>query len=111
VAKPKKIVIFYSSIGHGHISAAQAIQEEIARLNPAALVILQNIRTFMHPRWCRIDERLYWFVANNLPECFESLFRSMQARGNRVPSLAPLSSCCQSRFVHRRTNAGWCAVP
>jgi len=86
----KNIVILYSSIGHGHISAAQAIQEEIARQDPDARVILQDIRTFMHPLWRRIDERLYWFVANNLPECFESLYRSMQARGNRAPSLSLL---------------------
>ncbi len=86
----KKIVIFYSSIGHGHISAALAIQEEILRQDPTACILLQDIRSFMHPVWRRIDERLYWFVANNLPECFESLFRSMQARGNRVPSLSLL---------------------
>jgi UDP-N-acetylglucosamine:LPS N-acetylglucosamine transferase len=89
-ADPKKIVIFYSSIGHGHISASLAIQEEILRQDPTARVLLQDIRAFMHPVWRRIDERLYWFVANNLPECFESLFRSMQARGNRVPSLSLL---------------------
>jgi UDP-N-acetylglucosamine:LPS N-acetylglucosamine transferase len=89
-ADPKKIVIFYSSIGHGHVSAALAIQEEILRQDPTARVLLQDIRAFMHPIWRRIDERLYWFVANNLPECFENLFRSMQARGNRVPSLSLL---------------------
>ncbi len=88
--KRKKIVVFYSSIGHGHISAALAIQDEIARQDPAARVILQDIRTFMHPLWRRIDERLYWFVANNLPECFENLFCTMQERGNRVPSLSLL---------------------
>ena len=85
-----KIIVFYSSIGYGHISAAHAIQEEIERQSPAAQVILQDIRAFMHPLWRRIDERLYWFVANHLPESFESLFRSRQARGNRTASLALL---------------------
>lgn len=89
-ARPNKIIVFYSSIGHGHISAAQAIQDEIVRQDPAARVILQDIRAFMHPVWRRIDERLYWFVANHLPESFESLFRSLQARGNRVSSLSLL---------------------
>jgi hypothetical protein len=89
-AGPKKVVIFYSSIGHGHPSAALAIQEEILRQYPTACVLLQDIRAFMHPVWRSIDERLYWFVANNLLECFESLFRSMQVRGNRVPSLSLL---------------------
>lgn len=88
----QKIVIFYSSIGHGHISAALAIREEILRQDPTASVLVQDIRAFMHPVWRRIDERLYWFVANNLPECFESLFRSMQARGNHVPSLSLLQN-------------------
>lgn len=85
-----KTVIFYSSIGYGHISAAWAVRDEILRKDPAAIVLLQDIRAFMHPIWRKIDERLYWFVANNLPECFESLFRSMQARGNCVPSLSLL---------------------
>jgi UDP-N-acetylglucosamine:LPS N-acetylglucosamine transferase len=86
----KKIVIFYSSIGHGHISAAQAIQKEINRQDPAARVLLQDIRMFMPPVWRRIDEKLYWFIAKNCPECFENLFRSMQAQGNHVPSLSVL---------------------
>jgi len=86
----RKVVIFYSSIGNGHISAAQAIRQEILRQDPAARVVLQDIRAFMNPAWRRIDERLYWFIANHLPESFETLFRSMQARGNRVPSLSLL---------------------
>jgi len=86
----KKVLIFYSSIGYGHISAAQSIRDEINQQSPATQVLLQDIRIFMHPVWRKIDERLYWFIASNLPECFESLFHSMQARGNRVPSLSLL---------------------
>jgi UDP-N-acetylglucosamine:LPS N-acetylglucosamine transferase len=85
-----KVVIFYSSIGYGHISAAQSIRDEIKRQSPTTPVLLQDIRTFMHPVWRRVDERLYWFVANHLPECFESLFRAMQTRGSRAPSLSML---------------------
>lgn len=86
----KKIIIFYSSIGHGHISAARAIQDEINRQDPAARVLLQDIRMFMPRVWRRIDEKLYWFIAKNCLECFESLFRSMQVQGNHVPSLSVL---------------------
>ncbi len=82
--------MFYSSIGQGHISAAKSIEAEVMRLYPTAHVTLQDIRTFMHPLWRKIDERLYWFVVNNLPECFERLFWSMQSRGNSTPSLALL---------------------
>jgi UDP-N-acetylglucosamine:LPS N-acetylglucosamine transferase len=91
-APPRKIVIFYSSIGHGHISAAQAIEQEIGRLAPDAHVVLQDIREFMHPLWRWVDERLYWFIAGNLPESFDALFHALQARGKRVPSLAWLSN-------------------
>lgn len=85
-----KVVIFYSSIGAGHISAAHSIQKEIHRRDPESLVILQDIRAFMSPVRRRIDERLYWFVVNNLPECFEALFWSMQEEGNAAASLAEL---------------------
>ena len=84
------ILIFYSSIGKGHISAAQGVQKEILRQAPDAQITLKDIREFMPPAWRKLDEKLYWFIANNLPDCFESIFRSMQARGNRIPSLTML---------------------
>lgn len=90
VALFNKIIIFYSSIGHGHIMAARSIQHEIARQNPNATIILQDIRAFMPPVQRRVDERLYWFVVNHLPECFESLFWSRQETGNRVASITNL---------------------
>ncbi len=55
-------------------------------------MVLQDIREFMHPLWRRVDERLYWFIVGNLPETFDALFHALQARGNRVPSLAWLSN-------------------
>jgi len=88
--RQKKIIIFYSSIGYGHISAAQAIREEIIQQDPKAAVVLQDIREFMHPLWRRIDEKLYWLVAGNFPELFDALFHDIQARGNSVSSLALL---------------------
>ncbi len=85
-----KIVILYSSIGHGHIMAARSIQHEIARQDPNAVIVLQDIRAFMPPVHRRMDERLYWFVVNHLPECFESLFWARQETGNRVASITNL---------------------
>lgn len=85
-----KVVVFYSSIGAGHVSAARAIQQEIQQQDPQSVVVLQDIRAFMSPIRRRIDERLYWFVANHLPESFEALFWSMQEEGNAAASLARL---------------------
>ncbi len=88
--KNKKIIIFYSSIGYGHISAAEAIKKEILKYNSDSVVILKDIRDFMNPLWRKIDEKLYWLVAGNCPELFDVLFQEIQIRGNSVPSLALL---------------------
>ncbi len=86
----KKIIIFYSSIGAGHLSAAQAIQRDIVALDLNVSIILQDIRAFMNPVWRKIDENLYWFIANNLPNTFDVMFHSTQTKGNRVSSLSSL---------------------
>jgi UDP-N-acetylglucosamine:LPS N-acetylglucosamine transferase len=55
----KKIIIFYSSIGYGHISTALTIKEKIIKKNPDSIIILKDIRDFMNPLWRKIDEKLY----------------------------------------------------
>jgi len=86
----KKIIIFYSSIGQGHISAARVIEQEILSQDPSAIVLAKDIREFMDPVRRMLDEKLYWFVAKNLPEFFDGMFRSLQEQGNRASSLARL---------------------
>ena len=60
-----KIILFYSSIGQGHISAARSIDQEIRKKNPTAQVILKDIRDFMIPVKRVLDEKIYWFVVKN----------------------------------------------
>ncbi len=88
--EPKKIVIFYSSIGNGHISAAKAIRRALLDRQIGAQVVLKDIRSFMNPAWRELDERLYWFIATNLPECFDALFLSFKRRGNQTATLSDL---------------------
>ena len=71
-----KILIFYSSVGDGHISAAHAVERRILQKDPTSTVVLKNIRDFMNPSWRALDERLYWFIAENLPRSFDALFAS-----------------------------------
>lgn len=87
-----KIILFYSSIGQGHISAARSIEQEILTQAPDTIILKKNIREFMDPVRRMLDEKLYWFVAKNLPELFDSLFLSMQEQGNKTGSLAWLPS-------------------
>lgn len=85
-----KVILFYSSIGQGHISAARSIEKEIREQDPAAIVLQKDIREFMDPMGRMLDEKIYWFVVKNLPILFDNLFQSMQEQGNRVGSLTCL---------------------
>ena len=88
---PKKIVIFYSSIGMGHISASRAIEADIKARDPRATVVLKNIRDFM-PKWKeRVDEKLFWLIVKNWPNLFDKLFRSAMDRGNQVKNLSQVA--------------------
>lgn len=84
----RKIILFYSSIGQGHISAARSIEQEILRQDPSTIVRVKDIRQFMDPVRRMLDEKLYWFIVKNLPDLFDHIFLSMQEQGNRTGSLA-----------------------
>ncbi len=88
----KKVLIIYSSIWKGHISAAEAIKDEIIKLDPSSNIILKDIRDFMNPVWRKIDEKLYWFIIKNLPKSFDTLFKSMQNRGGKARSISKLAT-------------------
>ncbi|MEN6621103.1 MAG: glycosyltransferase, partial [Smithella sp.] len=95
-----KVIIFYSSIGQGHISAACSIEKEILKKDPCTIILQKDIREFMDPVARMLDEKLYWFVAQNLPFLFDNLFRSMQERGKCVGSLTCLPSEYSEQRVH-----------
>ncbi|HHD92627.1 MAG TPA: glycosyltransferase [Candidatus Portnoybacteria bacterium] len=88
----KKIIIFYSSIGGGHFSVAKTIQNKIYQVNPQTNIVLKDIRDFMNPTWRKIDEKIYWFICNHLPNTFEASFNLIQNRGKAVPMLSLLPS-------------------
>ncbi|GAX88380.1 conserved hypothetical protein [Lebetimonas natsushimae] len=77
----KKILIFYSSIGYGHISAALAVKEFILKKNPDTVVVLKDIRDFMNPLWRKIDEKLYWYIAGNTNKFFDLIFFNFIKKG------------------------------
>lgn len=100
-----KIIIFYSSIGQGHISAARAIEKDIKQIDTNAIVVQKDIREFMSPLWRKIDERLYWFVVNSLPKSFDALFWNLQEAGNKAYSFATLPNDYPDKdvleFIHK----------
>ena len=53
-----KVILFYSSIGQGHISAARSIEKEILKQDPSAIVLQKDIHEFMDPIARMLDEKL-----------------------------------------------------
>lgn len=89
-ARSRKTVIFYSSIGMGHISAARAIERRIKDREPETQVVLKNIRDFM-PRWKeRIEEAKFWFIVKRFPDLFTRLYKEYARHGDQVDSLAQM---------------------
>ncbi|WP_052091884.1 glycosyltransferase [Paenibacillus sp. FSL H7-0357] len=95
-----KIILFYSSIGQGHISTARSIEKEIRKQNSEAIILQKDIREFMAPVERILDEKLYWFVVKNLPTLFDSLFQARQEQGNSVGSLSSLRNDYSEQKVH-----------
>lgn len=95
-----KIILFYSSIGQGHISTARSIENEIRKHDPHAIVLQKDIREFMAPVERVVDEKLYWFVAKNFPALFDSLFQTRQEQGNSVRSLSNLRNEYPEQKIH-----------
>ena len=97
-----KILIFYSSIGNGHISAARSIEKEILKKDPFAIILQKDIREFMDPMTRILDEKLYWFVAKNLPFLFDNIFQSMHKQRKCIGSLNYLPSDYSEKRVSIR---------
>ncbi len=86
----KKVVIFYSSIGMGHLSASRAIEASIRQKDPNAVVVLKNIRDFEPKLKGKAGESVYWYLVKNHPDAFDSMFRKKMAKGNAVNHLGSL---------------------
>jgi hypothetical protein len=56
--------------------------------DPSTIILTKDIREFMDPIRRVHDERIYWFVAKNLPDLFDNFFVSLQEKGNHIGSLA-----------------------
>lgn len=88
----KKVVIFYSSIGQGHISAAKAIEADIKKKDPTAKVELKNIRDFWSYTYSKgVDEKLYWYFVKNRPNTFDKMYKGFMQSGKNASELDDLT--------------------
>jgi hypothetical protein len=89
----KKIVILYSDIGSGHISASKVIRNNILKENSQAKVVMKNIRDFIPSKaleW--IDRKAFYLLFENAPNLFDTIYKNTMAEGNRIPDLADKGS-------------------
>lgn len=76
------VVLFYSSMGMGHLSAARSIGDDIRRKDPQIKIILKDIRDFETPLLGSrklqhyTGEKSYWYVVKNHPDLFTRLYRN-----------------------------------
>jgi len=84
---PKKVVIFYSSIGKGHEESAKSIEKRIKERNSSVLVTLKDIRDFAPKLQDKIEEKIYWTLVKNFPNTFDAMYRGAMARGNLASSM------------------------
>ncbi|MBK9323823.1 MAG: glycosyltransferase [Bdellovibrionaceae bacterium] len=99
-----KTVIFYSSIGMGHLSASRAIKEKIESADPQAQVELKDIRDFMPTFYRKLDAKLYLFIFKYMPGVFESVYKSAMKKGNEVKDLSQLNTSYDSVSLAKYLN-------
>lgn len=88
MAESKRVLIFYSSIGMGHLSAARAIEKNLKFEDPAADVQLVNIRDSITPEAKGyVDEWLYWKVVKSFPKVYDYFFNRNMDQGNAADKL------------------------
>jgi processive 1,2-diacylglycerol beta-glucosyltransferase len=90
-APPKKVIIFYSSVGMGHLSAARSIQKRILAENAGTEVVLKDIRDFLPKFYRTVGEKLFWVLAKKYPDTFDSIYRSTMSKGRNAKTMEDVS--------------------
>lgn len=73
--KPK-ILIFWESIGFGHVSAANALKEKIQLANPGAEVVLKDMRQFQNPLIRKASTLWYDYSTKKNPDGYDRWYQN-----------------------------------
>lgn len=92
VSPKPKIVIFYASLGFGHISAARSIQAEVLRQYPNAEVVLKDALEFKSVIMRKVVPIFYDLWTKRLPGAYDTWFESHMRNGATVESIGDLST-------------------
>lgn len=87
--KPR-IVVFWASLGFGHLSAARSIKTQLEAIYPESEVVLQDIREFQ-PQWRqKLVGWFYDFVTKNNPSGYDKWYKSYMETGATIDSIGNL---------------------
>ena len=71
----KKILILTASIGSGHIKAAEAVTEELARQQPDAEIITVDFMARSTSFWHLLTKKLYLEMLNFVPNLYDVFYK------------------------------------
>jgi phosphatidylserine/phosphatidylglycerophosphate/cardiolipin synthase-like enzyme/UDP-N-acetylglucosamine:LPS N-acetylglucosamine transferase len=92
LSQKPKIVVFWASIGFGHLTASQSVEAEIKRIYPHAEVILKDVNSFKNPIKNYIVKKGYDLTTKFMPGAYDTWFRSYVKTGETIPSLGDMSA-------------------
>ena len=81
-SKPQKIIILYSPVGAGHISAARTIKKDLLIKRPKTIVVLKDVTDFgdellgSKKLANTLDQSLYMTIFNHFPNVYTSLYNN-----------------------------------
>ncbi len=92
----KKVILFYSSLGAGHLSAANSLKAEILEQDPESKVVLKNIRDFLPEQAENMSNKFYMFMAKNNPNLLEYMYKDQNTKGNKSHTLTQVDAHYES---------------
>ncbi|MCO5143355.1 MAG: phospholipase D-like domain-containing protein [Oligoflexia bacterium] len=91
ITKPRpKILIFWASIGNGHLSASQGIADEVKKIYPEAEIILKDAREFQPLVRRKVVNHLYDFMTQRNPTGYDKWYQAHMKEGAEIASLGDL---------------------
>jgi len=74
-AAPSRVLILHATLGNGHKTAAEAIQQQIKDSHPETVVVMKDIFDFYPPEYKSFRERVFNFMAQSVPAFYDLWFK------------------------------------
>ena len=92
----KKVLLFYSSYGGGHLSAAKSLKEYIEKNFPETEAKIMDCDDYIYKHINKISISSYEYIAKNVPKLWGKIYKSSE-KG----MLAKLSNTANNKKAHK----------